>query len=206
MTTSSHHNRPRTLMCWRYTVAIAASLAVLCACTDKSDNSADRSPDHKAPSAASPSPAHPASSPPPNAEKSAVLASYNAMWVEQMKAYRKADASGTDLEKYATLDALAKVRIDLAKMKQRGTVIRGAMGHQVTVTKLDLSPKTPTAAMTDCVDLSNWQTWDTKANKPIPLPSAQPMRYLAQVKAERWDGGRWMITDFITKGSQPCGG
>ncbi|MFI6055655.1 hypothetical protein ACIBCO_36925 [Streptomyces violascens] len=193
-------------MRWRATVAVAASLAFLGACSSKSDEASDKPSATAAPSTASPSSAAPASASPEDAAKAAVLASYNAMWVEQMKAYHKADASGTDLEKYATLDALGKVRIDLARMKERGTVIRGDMGHQVTVTKLDLSAKTPTAAMTDCVDLSHWQTWDTKANKPIPLPSAQPMHYLAQVKAERWDGGKWMITDFTTKGSEPCGG
>ncbi|WP_329468521.1 hypothetical protein [Streptomyces sp. NBC_01431] len=193
-------------MRWQAAAASVAALVLLSAC---SDNKADKSSDKDPTTAVTPSTATsqtPQSASPEATEKAAVLASYNAMWVEQMKAYRKADAAGTDLEKYATLDALGKVRIDLAKMKQRGTVIRGDMGHQVTVTNLDLSAKTPTAAMTDCVDLSNWQTWDTKANKPIPLPSAQPMRYLAQVKAERWDGGRWMITDFTTKGSQPCGG
>lgn len=51
-----------------------------------------------------------------------------------MKAYRHASAKGTQLEKYATLDALGQFRNDLARMKEAGTVVRGEIGHDAKVT------------------------------------------------------------------------
>ncbi|WP_405655524.1 hypothetical protein OG581_42025 [Streptomyces sp. NBC_01386] len=141
---------------------------------------------------------------PEAAEKASVLDSYRRMWAEQMKAYRKADAKGTDLTKYASLDALGKFRLDLAHMKENSTVIKGKLGHQGTkVSALDMKAKTPKATVTDCVDLSAWQTYDVKAKKVIPLPSNQPMRYMTTAKAERWNG-HWMVTDYTPDGERKC--
>ncbi|MFH8736809.1 hypothetical protein [Streptomyces sp. NPDC017964] len=141
---------------------------------------------------------------PEAAEKASVLDSYRRMWAEQMKAYRKADAKGTDLTKYASLDALGKFRLDLAHMRKYNTVIRGELGHEDTkVSALDMNAKTPKATVTDCVDLSDWQTYDVKAKKVIPLPSNQPMRYMATAKAERWNG-HWMVTDYTPDGERKC--
>lgn len=132
-----------------------------------------------------------------------MLASYDAMWGEQMKAYGKASAKGTRLSKYAALDALSKFEVDLAHMKKNGTVIRGELGHNAKVTGADLKNKLPKATIQDCVDLSKWKTLDTKTDKPIPLPSTQPLRYIATAKAEKWPEG-WMITDYTPDGAQTC--
>ncbi|MGW7587700.1 hypothetical protein [Streptomyces rubiginosohelvolus] len=153
------------------------------------------------PAASSPAPA--ASADPDAAEKTAVLASYTAMSREQMKAYRQADASGTDLEKYATTEALGQIRNDLANMKQAGTVVRGELGHDAEVTELDMEAQTPTATLSDCVDLSAYETYDVKAKKVIPLPTQQPLRYVMTATAQRWDG-RWMVTNINTQGGTEC--
>ncbi|MFI5634689.1 hypothetical protein ACIA8E_36145 [Streptomyces sp. NPDC051664] len=120
-----------------------------------------------------------------------------------MKAYRKADAKGTDLRHYAALDALSKFELDLAHMKANSTVIKGEMGHEAEVTGIDLAAKLPKATLSDCVDLSKWRTVDTKTGKVIPLPTAQPMRYVATAKAEKWDG-HWMVTDYTPDGGRTC--
>ncbi|MFF2364598.1 hypothetical protein ACFVU0_18115 [Streptomyces sp. NPDC058122] len=59
------------------------------------------------------------------AAKTAVLAAYDRMTIEQAKAYRQASAKGTALEKYVTLNALSKIDLDLYRMKEAGTVVRG---------------------------------------------------------------------------------
>lgn len=157
-----------------------------------------------APSAAASTPgAAKASADPQAVEKAAVLAVYEAMSAEQAKAYKVASAKGTQLEKYATLNALSKVELDLARMKQAGTVVRGEIGHDAKVTALDMDAKTPKATLSDCVDLSKYETYDTKAGKVIPLPTEQPLRYVATVTAERWDG-RWMVTDINPQGGPTC--
>ncbi|MCX4516068.1 hypothetical protein OG402_38325 [Streptomyces anulatus] len=151
------------------------------------------------PAASSPTPAATTSADPDAAEKTAVITSYEAMTREQMKAYRQADATGTDLEKYATTEALGQIRNDLANMQTAGTVVRGELGHDTEVTGLDMEAQTPTATLSDCVDLSGYETYDVKAKKVIPLPTEQPLRYVMTATAQRWDG-RWMVTDIDPQG------
>ncbi|MFD4224769.1 hypothetical protein [Streptomyces griseus] len=122
-----------------------------------------------------------------------MLASYAAMWTEQMKAYRKADAKGTDLERYVTAEALGQFRNDLDRMKAAGTVVRGELGHAGTeVTGLDMEAQTPTATVRDCMDISKWQTYSTKKDQVLPMPSNQPRRYVATAEAQKWEDG-WII-------------
>ncbi|MEU2346603.1 hypothetical protein ABZ601_30820 [Streptomyces sp. NPDC012842] len=155
--------------------------------------------------AASSAPAASASPADPDAAtKAAVLASYTSMWVEQMKAYRVASPDGTKLKDFATLDALSAFERDLAHMKNNHTVIRGELGHQPEVIALAVDVKLPTATVEDCIDLSKWQTLDTKTNKPIPLPTAQPLRYVATATVERWDNNRWMVTEYEPDGTRTC--
>ncbi|MFD5425483.1 hypothetical protein [Streptomyces sp. NPDC127084] len=173
-------------------VALALALA---GCDGDGDNKASSVPSTPVPSTSA--------ADPQEAEKAAVLAAYSSMSAEQMKAYRKADAKGTDLEKYTTLDALARIRLDLARMKKAGTVVRGEIGHDAKVTGLDMGAKTPKATLSDCVDLSRYETYDTRANKPIPLPTEQPLRYVMTVRAEKWPNG-WMVTAINPQGGPTC--
>lgn len=158
----------------------------------------------EAPSAASAPPARSSAPADPGAaQRAAVLAAYRAMTQAQTAAYRKADPAGTGLEKYATVQALGKMRMDLRQMKAAGTVVRGGPGHTPTVSALDLRAKIPAATVSDCIDLSRYETYDVKAGKVIPLPSAQPLRYIATASMERWDG-RWMVTDLNPQGGGTC--
>ncbi|MFG3512730.1 hypothetical protein [Streptomyces bobili] len=88
-------------------------------------------------------------------------------------------------------------------MKEQRTVIRGELGHDAKVTSLDAVAKLPTATIEDCVDLSNWQTIDTRTNKVLPLPTNQPRRYVATATAEKWPNG-WMVTDYVPDGARTC--
>jgi hypothetical protein len=89
------------------------------------------------------------------------------------EAYRTGTDEGTGLERYATLDALGQTRLDLARMEEAGTVVRGEIGHDPEVTSLDLEVKTPTAELSDCIDLSKYQTYDVRVKRVIPLPPEQ---------------------------------
>ncbi|MFB6662549.1 hypothetical protein [[Kitasatospora] papulosa] len=144
-----------------------------------------------------------ASADPDAVEKAAVLAAYSAMSREQMAAYRTASAKGTELERYATAEALGQIRNDLARMQEAGTVVRGELAHEAEVTALDMDAQTPTATLSDCVDLARYETYDSKARKVIPLPTEQPLRYVMTASVQRWDG-RWMVTGLDTRGGQTC--
>jgi hypothetical protein len=122
------------------------------------------------PSAQPTSPASPSASPDSEAaDRAKVLEVYRAM----TEAYRTGTDEGTGLERYATLDALGQTRLDLARMEEAGTVVRGEIGHDPEVTSLDLEVKTPTAELSDCIDLSKYQTYDVRVKKVIPLPPEQ---------------------------------
>ncbi|MFE0520760.1 hypothetical protein [Streptomyces sp. NPDC058954] len=196
--------RPTTRLRTLGLCACAVTLAgVLTAC-DSGKNTADDAAATKPAASAPPTTASSTAPADPGArEKAAVLAAYDRMTAEQAKAYRHASMTGTQLQRYATLDALGKIRLDLARMKKDGTVVRGHIGHDATVTALDVKASTPTATLSDCVDLSRYETYDTRAHTTIPLPTAQPRRYRATAKAERWNG-RWMVTDIDTTGGTSC--
>ncbi|MET9444122.1 hypothetical protein [Streptomyces sp. NPDC006610] len=121
------------------------------------------------------------------------------MLAAEAKAYRTASTAGTGVGRYAAYKALAAIRTDVDNLKAVDAVVTGKVGHDVKVTKLDLEAKVATATLTDCVDLSRYRT--VKAGKEVPLPAGQPLRYVMTVSAERWDGGRWMITEISTDGS-----
>ncbi|MEU5490883.1 hypothetical protein AB0G98_24435 [Streptomyces sp. NPDC020196] len=158
-----------------------------------------------APSAASTARPSASASPadPDAATKAAVLASYTSMWVEQMKAYRVASPDGTKLDDFATLDALSAFERDLATMKKNNTRVTGGVGHDAEVAELDMAAKIPTATVEDCIDLSKWKAERT-TGEPIPLPTAQPLRYIATATVERWDNNRWMVTAYKPDGNQTC--
>ncbi|MEU5416708.1 hypothetical protein [Streptomyces clavifer] len=190
--------RPRTralVLCG----AVGLSLA-LTGCGGSSDTKPPT-----APSTASSAAPAPSVSPvdPDAAVKAAVLASYSSMWVEQMKAYRVASPDGTKLDDFATLDALSAFERDLATMKKNNTRVTGGVGHEPEVTALDLEAKIPTATVEDCIDLSKWKAERT-SGEVIPLPTAQPLRYVAAATVERWDEDRWMVTEYKPDGSRSC--
>ncbi|MFJ8770507.1 hypothetical protein [Streptomyces clavifer] len=182
--------------------AVGLSIA-LASCGGSSDDTKPPAAPPKASSAAPSASASVSPVDPDAAVKAAVLASYSSMWVEQMKAYRVASPDGTKLDDFATLDALSAFERDLATMKKNGTRVTGGVGHEPEVTALDLEAKIPTATVEDCIDLSKWRAERT-SGEVIPLPTAQPLRYVAAATVERWDEDRWMVTAYKPDGSRSC--
>jgi hypothetical protein len=182
-------------------------MAVAGLLTGCGDSGGDGKPASSSAASAEPSaPAASASADPEAADKAKVLAVYRAMWTEQAKAYRKASEKGTELTRYASLDALGMFRLDLEHMRKSGTVTTAAssLGHDPEVTAVDLDAGTPTATVTDCIDLARWQTKRVKSGELVPLPSEQPRRYQATATLERWDGGRWMVVKYTPHGERSC--
>ncbi|MEU9263792.1 hypothetical protein AB0D68_36060 [Streptomyces sp. NPDC048212] len=93
---------------------------------------------------------------------------------------------------------------DLAHMKKNHTVIRGELGHEPEVTALDVDAKLPMATLEDCIDLSKWKAERTPSGEVVPLPTAQPLRYVATATVERWDNNRWMVTEYEPDGTRAC--
>ncbi|GHG23701.1 hypothetical protein ACFFSH_39205 [Streptomyces filamentosus] len=139
---------------------------------------------------------------PQAAEKAAALKVFASMWAERAKVYAKADLKGTSLEKFATAGALGKIRFDLARMREAGTVVRSAPRQTAaTVTSLDLAVEIPTAMLTSCVDMTTCEAYSTMRKEVIPLPIEQPMRYAAATVLEKWPTG-WIVTIYTPTGSR----
>lgn len=180
--------------------AVALAFALAGCGGNGKDDKASSAPPAAVTTSASPM----ASADPKAAEKKAVLTAFDAMWAERTKAYAQADAKGTQLEKYATLDALGKIRIDLARMREAGTVVRGGSKQTgAAVTVLDLTAKTPKASVSTCIDLSSRETYDTRKKAVVPLPTNQPRRYVATAGLEKWPGG-WIVTTYTPEGAHTC--
>ncbi|AYV32221.1 hypothetical protein EES41_36300 [Streptomyces sp. ADI95-16] len=179
------------------TAAVLTATALLTGCS-KDDKAADPAPAPPSPSA-SPSP----SADPQAAEKSKVLAVYDAFWGEAVKAYEAGTEKDTKLVNYASKDALNQTLTDIASMQRAGTAMKGTPGHLAEVSALNMSGERPTATISDCFDLSTWKITDRASGQAKPFPTEQPMRYITEFDAEL-QGGQWMLTKFVRHGDRTC--
>ncbi|WP_207309511.1 hypothetical protein [Streptomyces kasugaensis] len=170
---------------------IGATALAVTACSggpQPGDAAATNSPSAPAGKDASPT----ASADPQAAAKKEVLATYSRFWTEQVKAYAQASDKGTDLEKYATTEALSRALGDLQSLRAADKTLHGTPTHDAKVTALGMDKKIPNATITDCLDVSSWKTV-TAAGKEVPSPEGVLKRYVTAVSAEKW-GNTWMIT------------
>ncbi|MFG2885734.1 hypothetical protein ACGFYV_26155 [Streptomyces sp. NPDC048297] len=121
---------------------------------------------------------------------------YQHYWEEQVKAYSKGDAKGTDLSLYSGALALSKTEDDLKDFKAKGIVTTGAPGHDVHVTSFQPDAKVPQAKITDCLDTSTWKFIYRDTRKPVEMPKDRLVRYLTTVDAEKW-GNQWKVLNVV---------
>lgn len=196
---TSSVNRAERRHTWRAAGAAAAGAAltvVLSACGGGEEPTGE---DTVKTSSAAVTP--PASADPAAGEKTQVLQTYDGYWAAVVKSYAKADTTGTGLKTFTELDALSRVELDVARMKDAGTGQRGKPGHEVTVDTLALEKDIPTAKLTDCLDISGWKP--VRDGKVVPFPDGQPTRYLTTATAEKWEN-RWLITKVTPHGDRAC--
>ncbi|MFF3431417.1 hypothetical protein [Streptomyces sp. NPDC002602] len=201
MTKARQHTRTnshRRLLAATAAAAIVATLTAGCT-KDSDDNKAAPSPSPTPSTSASAS----GSTDPQTAEKAKVLAAYDGFWAESVKAYETGTEKNTKLVYFAAKDALNDALTDITSMRKAGTVTKGSPGHRSEATALNMSGEHPTATVTDCLDLSTWQTVDRATGKVQPYPSEQPLRYIAVAEVELW-AGRWMVVKMTPDGDRKC--
>ncbi|MEU9072070.1 hypothetical protein AB0D60_34945 [Streptomyces sp. NPDC048306] len=172
-------------------VAISAGLALTaCSSSDKPNTEAKPT----APSSPSKSPTPSKSSDPDEAVKKEVLAIYNHFRQEQAKAYAAGAIDGTEVQKYATAEALGTVQADLMSLRRAGNVGKGAPVTHAGVedVQVNLDAKIPKATIKDCLDVSGWAVVNRKTGKTLPSPEGQLKRYVNDVTLERW-GKQWLV-------------
>ncbi|MGR3938460.1 hypothetical protein [Streptomyces sp. BRA346] len=173
--------------------ALAGAALFVSGCGEDGQADDGAKPSGTAASSSAPESSPPAADP-QQAAKKEVLGAYGHFWDEQVKAYAKADSTGTELTRYATGNALSRAESDLTSLKRAGNVLTGKPAHDAQVTDLDLERKVPSATLNDCLDVSDWKTKNRKTGKTVPAPKGQLKKYAAAVKAEKW-GKQWKILD-----------
>ncbi|MBQ0850254.1 hypothetical protein J8N05_18860 [Streptomyces sp. BH-SS-21] len=136
-------------------------------------------------------------------EEKALLDAYRHYWAEQVKAYRTGTIRGTALPKYAVGEALARVEGDLQTMRDIGVVAAGAPRSDVRVTRLNLQARVPSAALTDCLDISAWKRLYRSTCREVPTPTGHIDHYRTDVTAEKW-GKQWKILSATPQQQQEC--
>ncbi|MGW0628510.1 hypothetical protein [Streptomyces sp. NPDC002758] len=130
------------------------------------------------------------------------MKTYSRFWEEQVKAYAKGDASGTEFSRYAAAVALSSTEDDLEDLRAKGIVTTGAPTHDTTVDSLEADKKVPHAALTDCLDSTDWKFVYRDSGKPVAMPKNRLVRYVTKVDAEKW-GKQWKIVD-VTPQQRHC--
>ncbi len=194
--TARHGRKTRIARYGAMTIAIGVALSVTsCSGDDKeSEESKQSSTPASTPESSKPS----APSDPQAADKRDVLAAYRDYWSEQVKAYSKANIEVTDLDKYASADALGRARSDVLSLQKAGVVAKGAPVNHPEVTELDMDRKVPRATVTDCLDVSKWTRVKKKTGETVASPKGQLKKYTATINTEKW-GKQWMILKVTPK-------
>ncbi|MGW1193239.1 hypothetical protein [Streptomyces sp. NPDC002559] len=184
-------------------VLAVCALVTVSACSSDDDSGSFAKEPSTSPSSSRPSPAAPpTSTDPQEAEKAAVLQTYNRFWDEQVKAYAKGDTKGTEFSRYAAALALSSTEDDLKELRSNGIVTTGAPKHDTALDAIETDKKVPQAKLTDCLDSTGWKFQYRSTGKPVPMPTGRLLRYETKVEAERW-GKQWKIVN-ITPQQNAC--
>ncbi|WP_415954404.1 hypothetical protein [Streptomyces sp. KLOTTS4A1] len=175
-------------------ILLGASLVVGC--------SKDTEPSSGATTSTPPAPTASAPTDPDAAEKKALKKVYAKFWEAQAEAYAKGSSKGTNLNDYATTDALVAAESDLLDLQQQGIVTRGKPTSTVSRVSVDMDRKTPSGRLTDCLDTEGWTFHYKDTGKQVPRSDKRILRYIAEVEAEKW-GKQWMITK-VTPSKRKC--
>ncbi|MFD7283652.1 hypothetical protein ACFV80_43345 [Streptomyces sp. NPDC059862] len=133
-----------------------------------------------------------------------VIAAYQGMTTEQVKAYAKASLKGSDITKYATGKALRDVKDAVFVNMQNGIVVQGE--PQVSAAEddvdlsLDSSPQRATLRV--CFDMNTWEPVYKESGKSAAPPD-QVKRYTITAELQN-QANQWQVTDEKANKEQKC--
>ncbi|MFD7283839.1 hypothetical protein ACFV80_44355 [Streptomyces sp. NPDC059862] len=171
------------------TLALCAALALsACSSSEGNDEAADKSPTV----AQSPTPT--ASADPRETAKKEATAAYGAYWQEMEKLYADPTGKSAQLDQYAASAALKNAQADAKRAHDGGNIIIGNVTiANSTVTKADTTGRIPNVTLSNCLDISKWETVDATTKKPTDLPDNRLLKYLIVSTVEKYPEG-WRVT------------
>jgi hypothetical protein len=171
-------------------LALGATLALTgCSSSDgKHDDAAATSPSvsQAPPTSATPDPKETA--------KKEAIAAYAAYWREMQKLYADPTGKSARLDQYAASAALKNAQADAKRAHADGNIIIGDVTVAAsTVTKTVATGRIPNVTLSNCLDISRWETVDAKTKKPADLPDNRLLKYVIVSTVEKYPEG-WRVT------------
>ncbi|MBT2446051.1 secreted protein/lipoprotein [Streptomyces sp. ISL-43] len=119
------------------------------------------------------------------------------------KLYADPSGTGANLKQYAASTALDSAETDAKRAHGQNLIYTGdVVVGSPTVTQINLDQKVPSASLTTCLDISQWQVLDAGTKEPVPLPSSRLTKYVITSVVERWPEG-WRVIRDEPQG-RPC--
>ncbi|MCX5083727.1 hypothetical protein [Streptomyces sp. NBC_00401] len=136
--------------------------------------------------------------------RNAVVAAYQGMNDEQVKAYASGSLKGSRITQFATGNALRDTKDTIFVNLQNDIVYKGkpivtASSDDVDV-NLKSDPKRATLRV--CFDMNTWEPVNKKTGKSVAPPN-QTKRYTLNAKL-RTMGDRWLVTDGSADKEREC--
>ncbi|MFD7205959.1 hypothetical protein [Streptomyces sp. NPDC059893] len=136
--------------------------------------------------------------------RKAVVAAYQGMNDEQVKAYASGSLKGSRITQFATGNALRDTKDTIFVNLQNDIVFKGkpivtASSNDVEV---DLKSEPKRATLRVCFDMNTWEPVNKKTGKSVAPPN-QTKRYTLNAKL-RTMGDRWLVTDGSADKERKC--
>ncbi|MEU8883901.1 hypothetical protein [Streptomyces hydrogenans] len=181
-------------------VVLAGSFLLTACSTEETPEAKPPAPSSSAATSAAPSPTTEAPTTPapdPTEQtKTELIELYRGYWVEMEKAYVAGSTKETRLADYAAALTLAKAEKSVTRQSSAGRIMTGKVGvNDTTVTKLELDRKVPSATLSSCLDISQWELVDKATKKEVKLPSERLTRYVVVTTVEKWPQGWRVVID-----------
>ncbi|MGW3312051.1 hypothetical protein ACWDG9_36330 [Streptomyces sp. NPDC001073] len=135
-------------------------------------------------------------------DRKAVIAAYQGMNNEQVKAYARSSLDGSNITKYATGAALRDTKDTVFVNLQNGIVVKGEPKVTVTEDDVAFNAAGTRATLTVCFDLNSWESVDKETGKSVTPPN-QVKRYTTVAHLQEQDS-RWLVTDEKADKTKSC--
>ncbi|MFE4674470.1 hypothetical protein [Streptomyces sp. NPDC056723] len=136
--------------------------------------------------------------------RKAVVAAYQGMNDEQVKAYASGSLKGSRITQFATGNALRDTKDTIFVNLQNDIVYKGKpiVTASADNVEVDLKSDPKRATLRVCFDMSTWEPINKKTGKSV-APSNQTQRYTLNAKL-RTMGDRWLVTDGSADKQRKC--
>ena len=138
---------------------------------------------------------------PQAAAKQAILKAYQALAHAEDRTYAQAKLD-PEVHTYAGDKMLSDIKTTLFGYKQQGLVVKGKVKRSPKVTALDLDSDPMKAIVTDCVDTTDSDAYNSDTGKAVSYDG--PRRHVETATAKRTTDSRWKFYSGTVDRKRTC--